>query len=195
MLKSPLMRLTGLVLLSMIVALTVSCGGGSNSTDTGSPTITPTPNEALVPYFTQLVTIFQKASSDSADANSKLNDGLDAAGTNLDEEKAAMDTFLTSTAGVFNAAISSMNALDVPPLAKTDHDAFVAAATSSVQLASQLQNDLASVQTDTDAQDLINQFDTNYQPFLTAADTACANLQTLASANGVDVDLACQGSD
>ena len=137
--------------------------------------------------------IFQKASDDSAGINQELDNGLNEAGTNLDEEKAAMEKFLTDTAGVFNEAITSMNALDVPAEAKADHDAFIAAAKASVLLASRLQDDISNAKTDTEAQNLISQFNDNYQPLLDAGDTACVNLQDIAATHGLDTDLACQG--
>ena len=193
----PLFRLALLAPAAIIVLIGASaCGGDDNAGNTSTtptPTISVIPDEKLVPYFDKLDSIFEKASEDSATANQDLNDRLQEAGTNLDEEKAAMSSFLTATEAVFDDAINAMNALDVPAQAKNDHDSFVASARGSVQLASTLENDLADVESDTEAQALIDKFNTDYQPLLESADRACSNLQALATAAGLGTDLACQG--
>ncbi|HVP05471.1 MAG TPA: hypothetical protein VMT90_07340 [Dehalococcoidia bacterium] len=169
---------------AVVAVLGVACGGDDGPT--------PTPDPALQPYFTQLDAIFQKASDDSLAANDKLDSDLGDT-QDLDTEKAAFDAFLTSTEAIFDTAIASMNALTVPPELKGDHDAFVTAATSSKELAAQLQSDLAGVTTEQQLQDLLTSFDADKQPLLDAGDTACANLQTTAATHGVNIDLACAG--
>jgi hypothetical protein len=177
-----------------LFTLLSACGDDDNTDNTSPTPITSViPDEKLEPYFERLDAIFEKASEDTAEANQELNDGLREAGTDLDEEKAAMSTFLTATEAVFDNAIAAMNDLDVPSQAKNDHDSFVAAAEGSALLASTLEDDLADAKSDAEAQALIDEFNTNYQPLLESADQACTNLQDLATAAGLDTDLACQG--
>lgn len=175
------------VLSALVVALAAvitACGGDSGPS--------PTPDPAFQPYYTQLDAIFKKASDDSFAANDQLDSTLSEA-PDLDSEKAAFDTFLTSTEDVFTTAITSMNGLTVPPELKADHDAFVQAATSSRDLARQLQSGLAGVTTEEQLQTMLTDFDNDKQPLLDSGDTACTNLQTAAKQHGINVNLACTG--
>ena len=194
--------LLGLAAVAALVLVT-TCGSSDKASPTerptstavgptASPTIKPTTDVQLLPYFQQLDAVFQKASDDSFTANDELSRALTDA-QDIDQTKAAYDAFLTATESVFDAAITSMNGLDVPAAAKVDHDAFITAATSSKTLAAQLRDDLAGVTTEDELQALLNNFGTDKGPLLAAADTACNNLQETAASHGVDVDLACTG--
>lgn len=191
----------GLLAVGLLI-LAVECGGddtpsvvptiAATTAPAGTPTIAPTPDVELLPYFQGLDTIFQRASDDSVTADGVLQTALSDA-QDIEGTKAAYTTFLTSTESVFETAIASMNGLQVPPVAQDDHNAFIAAAESSKNLAAELRGSIAAVTTEAELETLLADFGANKGPLLEEADQACSRLQETAITRGIDIDLACTG--
>lgn len=191
----------GLLAVAVLV-IAVECGGDDTPSNvptitatgasTGTPTIAPTPDAELIPYFQDLDTIFQRASDDSVTADGALETALSDA-QDIEGVKAAYITFLTSTESVFEIAIASMNGLQVPLVAQEGHSSFVAAAESSKGLAVELRDSIAGVTTEAELQTLLENFGADKGPLLEEADQACSQLQETAITRGIDIDLACTG--
>jgi hypothetical protein len=187
----------GLMTLSVLI-IAIACGGDDtdtapSGTPTATPTIKPTPDVELFPYFQELDAIFQRASDDSVTADAALGDALTAA-QDVEATRVAYTAFLTATEGVFEAAIVAMNGLQAPPVAQAGHNEFVAAAESSKNLAAKLRADIAGVTTKAQLDVLLEDFGTASGPLLDEADSACKKLQETAITHGIDVDLACSAS-
>lgn len=193
----PVTAATLVLLAFAALIIAAACGGDDtdtvpSGTPTATPTIVPTPDVELAPYFQELDTIFQRASDDSVTADAALGNALTAA-QDVEAIKAAYTAFLTATKGVFETAIASMNGLQVPPVAQDDHNTFVAAAESSKNLAAELRDGIAGVTTEAELEALLEDFGTDKGPLLEEADQACSQLQETANTRGIDVDLACTG--
>jgi hypothetical protein len=190
-----IVTLTGLLSVAALL-MAVACGDDDAGTPTDvitpttSPTIKPTPDVELVPYFQELDTIFQKASDDSVTADAALTAAL-ASAQDIAATKAAYTAFLTATEGTFQAAIVAMTGLQVPAVTADGHNAFVVAAGSSRNLAAELRVDIAAATTEAQLDTLLEKFATDKAPVLEEADAACSQLQETAMAHGIDVDLAC----
>lgn len=187
-----------LALLAFAALITAAACGGDDTdtapsgTPAATPTIKPTPDVELFPYFQELDAIFQRASDDSVTADAARGVAL-AAAEDVEATKSAWITFLSATEGVFEAAIVAMNGLQAPPAAQAGHDEFVAAAQSSKNLAAKLRADIAGVTTKAQLDVLLEDFGTESGPLLDEADSACMKLQETAITHGIDIDLACTG--
>jgi hypothetical protein len=157
---------------------------------TAAPSPTPTPDAVLLPYFTELDTIFQRASDESITADAALQAAL-SEDADVEALKTAYSTFLTATEAVFANAIASMDAMTVPVAAQAGHNAFRAAADSSRVLAAELRGDIAAVTTEDELRTLLETFGADKGPLLEEADNACVSLQETATSHGINLDLAC----
>lgn len=191
----------GLLAVAALILLVQSGGddstpgptAGPTASPTPSPTVKPTTDVELVPYFDELETIFQQASDGSVTADNARAAALDSA-EDIGGIKTAYIDFLAATGAVFDAAIVAMNALEVPPAVQADHSAFITAAQSSKNLATELSTSIQGVTTEQELQALLQDFGNDNGPLLAAADLACARLQETALTHGVDVDLACSSA-
>ncbi len=180
----------------------LACGGsGSNSstaTDTSSATQTTNTSATAATaggsdesdYFTQLASIFAGGQTGSDDANSKLNNDLSSAQT-VDENRAAINTFLDSMIGVFSTAITRMQALNPPADARDAHNKFLQDVQKAQTKSSDLKVQLANAITTAEFSTIVNTFNTQVEAFVSDANVACVALQDLDNQRGANVDLSC----
>lgn len=191
-----LLASVGLVAAVAIAGL--ACGGSSNnsSTATGASSATGTATGATAGgsdesgYFTQLAGIFAGGKTGSDDASTKLNNDLTAAQT-LDDNRAAINTFLDSMVGVFGTAITGMQALTPPADARDAHNRFLQDVQNAKTKSSDLKGQLASASTTADFNTIVEAFNTEVDALVSDANTACVALQDLDNLHGVNVDLSC----
>ncbi|MEX0683781.1 MAG: hypothetical protein WD904_02145 [Dehalococcoidia bacterium] len=196
-----------LALLTSLVALSggaFACGG-SDDDDAGNGT-TPTrsedrdtpsddkshsPNpEALAEYFTAIDAIFEAADSAADNAQARLEATPE--GAPLAEQKAAIDTFLTDIRGVFSDAAEAIDDLDAPEEVADDSGDFVIATEAAVDIATDLQGQIAGADTQQELDAIAATFDAEVSLTVADADAACENLQQIADDNDIAVDLDCE---
>lgn len=172
-------------LLTAVAMMGLACGGSSSnsSTATGTPSATHD-------YFTQLASIFAGAQTSSNDANTKLNNDLGYAQT-LDENRAAINTFLDSMVGVFSTAITGMQAITPPADATDAHNKFLQDVQNARTKSSDLKGQLANASTTADFSTIVDAFNTEVDALVSDANVACVALQDLDNQHGANIDLSC----
>jgi hypothetical protein len=185
-------------LLAAVAMGGLACGGSSNnsSTATGASsssataTVAPATSANEGAYFTQLATIFAGGKTGSDDANTKLNNDLNAAQT-LDDNRAAINTFLDSMVGVFGTAITGMQALTPPDDARDAHNKFLQDVQNAKTKSSDLKVQLGGASTTADFNTIVDAFNTDVDALVSDANVACVSLQDLDNQHGANVDLSC----
>jgi hypothetical protein len=190
--------LASVVLLAAVGLVGLACGGSSNnsstatgtSSATGTATGAPTGGSNESDYFTQLAGIFAGGQTGSDAANTKLNNDLNSAQT-LDDNRAAINTFLDSMIGVFSTAMTGMQALTPPADASDAHNRFLQDVQNAKTKSSALKGQLASASTTADFNTVVDAFNTEVDALVSDANTACVALQNLDNQHGANVDLSC----
>jgi hypothetical protein len=189
-------------LLAAVAIVGLACGGSSSDSSTATGTssaaqATGTTATAATAggsdesdYFTQLASIFAGGQTATNDANTKLNNDLSSAQT-LDENRAAINTFLDSMVGVFSTAITRMQALNPPADASDDHNKFLQDVQKAKTKSSDLKGQLTSASTTADFSTIVNAFNTEVDALVSDANVACVALQDLDNQHGANVDLSC----
>ena len=144
----------------------------------------------LAEYFAEVDAIFEEADSATDDAQAELETLPDTA--SLDEQKEAIDTFLSDIIDIFRTAEQSLQDLVVPVEAGQPNSDFMSAIDDAADLAADLQEQAADASTQADLDDLVNAFDADVSAATADADAACLELQALATSNNIDVDLDCE---
>jgi hypothetical protein len=141
-------------------------------------------------YFAAVKDIF----ADSDDATNEAQEELNAvpATASLEEQTDAIDSYLTEIDGIFNEAIQRLDALTVPADAENGHAGFVSAIGESLAAADALQVDLPGIETQEQLDERLTQFDADVGDAISQADDACFELQDIADAEEIQIDLACE---
>ena len=180
-------------ILAAVAMVGLACGGsssnGSTATSTTATAATAGGSDES-DYFTQLASIFAGGQTATNDANTKLNNDLNSAQT-LDENRAAINTFLDSMVGAFSTAITHMQALNPPADARDAHNKFLQNVQSAKTKSSDLKNQLASASTTADFSTIVNAFNTEVNALVSDANVACVALQDLDNQHGANVNLSC----
>jgi hypothetical protein len=196
------MRLALIAAFFTLAALLAACGGDDNkSTSTPGATgasnnASKTPNGDAGPasdYFQSLASRFEKSRNDSDVATTKLNDDLDSAET-LDEQKAAIDTFLETMIGVFDASITAMDALDPPSAAEQAHNKFRDDISEAKDISATLQSNISDADSVEAAQAVVDDFNQRVVELVDDAQAACRDLQSVADAQDISADLECKAA-
>lgn len=169
-------------ILAAVAMVGLACGGSSSNSSTATGT------EGA--YFTQLATIFAGGQTGSDDASTKLNNDLNAAQT-LDDNRAAINTFLDSMVGVFSTAMTGMQALTPPDDARDAHNKFLQDVQDAKTQSSDVKGQLASASTTADFNTIVDAFNTEVDALVSDANNACLALQDLDNQHGANVDLSC----
>ena len=189
-------------LLAAVAMVGLACGGSSSDSSTATGTssaaqATGTTATAATAggsdesdYFTQLASIFAGGQTGSNDASTKLNNDLGSAQT-LDDNRAAINTFLDSMVGVFSTAITRMQALNPPDDARDAHNKFLQDVQNAKTKSSDLKGQLANASTIADFHTIVNDFNTEVDALVSDANVACVALQDLDNQHGANVDLSC----
>jgi hypothetical protein len=180
-------------LLAAVAAVGLACGGSSSNSSTtsgASATGATASGSDESAYFTQLASIFAGGKTGSDDATTKLNNDLNAAQT-LDDNRAAINTFLDSMVGVFSSAITGMQTLTPPADASDAHNKFLQDVQNAKTKSSDLKGRLAGASTTADFNTIVAAFNTEVDALVSDANTACVALQDLDNQHGANVDLSC----
>ncbi len=169
---------------------TATCTSSATQTTSATATAAPAGGSDESDYFTQLASIFAGGQTGSDDTNTKLNNDLSCAQT-LDENRAAINTFLDSMVDVFSTAIIRMQALKPPADARDAHNKFLQDVQNAKTKSSDLKNQLANARTIADFHTIVNDFNTEVDALVSDANVACVALQDLDNQHGANVDLSC----
>jgi hypothetical protein len=190
--------LASVALLAAVAMAGLACGGSSSNSSTATGTSSATGTATAVPtggsnesdYFTQLASIFAGGQTGSDDANTKLNNDLGSAQT-LDDNRAAINTFLDSMVGVFNSAMTRMQALNPPDDARDAHNKFLQDVQNAKTKSSDLKVQLANASTTAEFNSIVDTFNTEVDALVADANVACVALQDLDNQHGANVNLSC----
>lgn len=171
---------------SIKVDLTCS---GEVTPGSASPSATGAPAD-LQTYFTRIQGIFKSTDSALNDISSQLDSALASATGDTEQVSAFRDSFSRSHQTVSDA-VSRLESIDPPPAARDAHNAFLQAARHSADLSQQILDQLGTLNTTDEVNAYFNQVDADLTSATNDRDKACADLQTLASANNISVDLNC----
>ena len=167
------------------IKVDLKCGeAGSGNTESGSKL-------TLQDYYNQIGGIFQNADQKTKQVQSELDIDLATAGS-LDEEIAALDSFLTSVSTTIGDSIILMQALQPPAEVSQYHADFLAGANQTLKIASDLQSKLAGIKTEADANKVIDQFQKDSAPTEARTKAACQRLQDVANQKNINVALHCE---
>lgn len=181
----PLPLLAALFLaLSLVVACGDDDGGdGPSAANNGD-------DEGLAGYFADIQRIFQNAEDATNEAEDRANDSDSE--QSLDARLSAMDTYLGEIDTIFNDAISSLEALNVPDSAAESHQDFVEGVRDSVVAGNSLRHDLTGITTEEQLESRLVEFNSDIAAGADKADAACLALQEIADGENLGVDLDCE---
>lgn len=158
---------------SLALFLLAACSGGMSMED----------------YFTQLA---ERNADLDARGSAAQTDAQQQFAEASSQEAAAgiMADFLTELAGIGESAVESLEELDPPDGAKTEHEAYLAATRA---LSESFQAMLADIQTadPADVGTVIQTAGVEIDEKSNAVDVACMDLQAVADDNNVEADLRC----
>jgi hypothetical protein len=190
-----------MAILAAVVFAVAGCrDGGDSGTATATATATPTEapgtsepqslREQLTGYFTALEAIFQEADARTNELDSQFDAAIEGAET-TEEQVAIFREFLIQLIDLIRDASERMDELDPPAPLLDDHEAFLEATRDAIDVTQQLLEDLETLKSEEDADQLFRRFQTESEQITQAADDACMNLQTIADGNNIRVDLGC----
>ena len=202
-----LLLLLGVSLL-LALSLGLACGGdGDNGAgeDTASPTASPTSSPTSSPtasplpgitsgplfdYLTSFLEIVEDAESGTIGAVERFNEtSLE---VSAEERIPAMQTYLSEIETVFTDAIDRLEALSVPDIAVTHHETFIEGARGSVDAGNSLRLELPDIETLVQLDERLAQFDAEVDAAVEISNAACLELQAIADAEVLAIDLDCQ---
>jgi hypothetical protein len=162
--------------------------GGDSGDDSGDDTSASPELEA---YFAEIEAIFEDADAASDELDLAFDEAIDAA-TNIEEEVFTLQEFLLESRKNIESALDDLE--DVEPTEETEdaHNDFVQAGRDLVEVSKQFSEGLQDVETEADLDALNEELGSGGQDAADAADTACFDLQDIADAAGISVDLNCE---
>jgi len=176
LMKHPLFTLPFLGVVMLAVSAFVACGGNG----------TLSPED----YFQRLEEI-QDGSSDRADAlREEFEEKGEAASTEEERVDRTRD-FFDETASNFSDTIDDLNDLKPPAEADGPHNDLLDALSDALELLRVLVDELEDVESELAAQDVLDGFEDDIDQVLDRLDNACVDLQDVADANVINVDLEC----
>jgi len=167
------------------IEVDLKCGAApADDTESGA-------KPSLPDYYQQIEGIFQNADAETKQAQSDLDSALNSA-VSLDDEISALDAFLSSVSITIGDSIILMQALQPPAEVSPYHADFLAGANQTLQIAGDLQSKLSDVKTEDDANNVIDQFQTDSAPTEARTKAACQRLQDVADQQNISVNLQCE---
>ncbi len=146
---------------------------------------------SLEDYYSEIEGIFQNADAETTQAQSDLDSALNSAGS-LDDEISALDAFLSSVSITIGDSIILMQALQPPAEVSPYHADFLAGANQTLKIAGDLQSKLPDIQTEDDAQQMMDDFQRDSAPTEAKTKAACQRLQDVANQKNISVNLQCE---
>ncbi len=192
------------VALLLALSLVLACGDDGDDgagEDTASPTSSPTnsatasplsgsTNGPLFDYLTSFLEIVEDAESGTVGAVERFNET--SREITADERIPAMQTYLSEIETVFTDAIDRLEALSVPDIAVTPHGTFIEGVRSSIDAGESVRLELPDITTVVQLDKRLAQFDTEVDAAVEISNAACLELQAIADAEVLAIDLDCQ---
>jgi hypothetical protein len=145
---------------------------------------------ALKQYFSDVEVIFAEADEATSDAEGALSEGTSDA--TFDEQKEAIEAYLTDIESIFSDTVNQLRALSVPEQAQEPQFDFISAVEDMIESADAFQQNLASID---DAEHLDTRradFGGELNGAVERADSACSELSRIATEAGIMVELGCE---
>jgi hypothetical protein len=202
-----LLRITFAAIAFGLLSLGLACGGGDDDESVDDPTATEAGSDStdegdgsgddtsaspeLEAYFAEIEAIFEDADAASDELDTAFDEAIDAA-TTTEEEVFTLQEFLLESRKTIESALDDLE--DVEPAEETEdaHNDFVEAGRDLVEVSKQFSKGLQDVETEADLDTLNEELGPGGQEAADAADTACYDLQDIADAAGISVDLNCE---
>ena len=145
---------------------------------------------SLEEYFQEIDTIFEESDQAVEDVTADFDAAMDAA-TTVEEQVAALKSFLDETNRVLFLSILQLGGLEPPPEVAASHNDFLDQVEAVAQISEDFLARLPDVQTNADLEALISELDFDLSVATATADDACLEMQGVADDNGIIVDLNC----
>ena len=206
-----LLRITFAAVAVGLLSLGLACGGDDDDESIDDPTATEAGADSadesddsgddsgddtsaspeLEAYFAEIEAIFEDADAASDELDTAFDEAIDAA-TTIEEEVFTLQEFLLESRNTIEAALDDVE--DVEPTEETEdaHNDFVQAGRDLVEVSKQFSEGLQDVETEADLDALNEELGPGGQEAADAADAACFDLQDIADAAGISVDLNCE---
>ena len=162
--------------LLLAAVLLAACGGGTSLQD----------------YFAELAERNADLHTRSADAQATAQSAF-AQATTEEEAAAVMTRFLTEYADIGDSAVTSLEALDAPEEARSQHEAYVAATEDLLSEFQALLRDVREADP-AEAEATFQSASADIDDRSRAVDDACMDLQNLAEDSDLNSDLQCGAS-
>ncbi|HEY5639394.1 MAG TPA: hypothetical protein VIW01_05030 [Dehalococcoidia bacterium] len=174
--------------LFLALSLVLACGDDDGGDDPSAANNGG--DEGIAGYFADIQRIFQNAEDATNEAEETANAGNPE--QTLDTRISVMDTYLGEIDTIFNDAISSLEALNVPDSAAESHQDFVDGVRDSIVAANALRDDLTGVTTEAQMESRLVEFNGDIAAAADKADAACLALQEIADGEDLGIDLDCE---
>lgn len=161
------------------VDVNLRCGETSN----------PAENVVLEQYLTAVRDIFGEANEAAGDAVDQVSEAVE--GAEFEEQKEAIDTYLTDIEGVFENTVTRLRALGTPDAVLIYRDSFIGAVEDMIQSAAAFQADLSTIEGGEELDERRAEFGEEIESAITRADSACRQMQRTGEGRGIYVDLMC----
>ncbi len=158
--------------------------GDGSGDDTGA-------SPELEAYFAEIEAIFEDTDAASDELGTAFDEAIDAA-TTVEEEVFTLQEFLLESRKTIEGALDDLEDVEPPGEVKDAHNDFVQAGRDLVEVSEQFSEGLQDVETEADLDALNEELDPGGQDAADAADAACFDLQDIADAAGISVDLNCE---
>ena len=175
----------------MIMALALGVAmlviSGCSSDDDGGDASSGSEQLTLADYFSA----YQDLSQSAEEQFDSIAPDIGGSDATLDEQKSSLVAFLEDLRDVAREFLAELEDIDPPDKVKTLHDDSLAAGDDLVE---GIDSVIAEVEDLGSLTDILD-FDFDIPEFTTAGerlDELCAELQKLADAEGIDVDLSCE---
>lgn len=162
---------------------------GDDSGDDGGDDTSASPE--LEDYFAEIEAIFEEADAASDELDTAFDEAIDAA-TTVEEEVFTLQEFLLESRKTIAGALDDLEDVDPPEEVEDAHNDFVQAGRDLVDVSEQFSEGLQDVETEDDLNALNDELGPGGQEAADAADAACFELQDVADAAGIAVDLNCE---
>ncbi len=145
-------------------------------------------NPALTEYFDAVQRVMAASDVQSTEIETDLDERLRDAS---DEETVeASRDFFSASLRLGEAIVADLRGLDVPASVRTEHDAFVAGLEGVVQA---LQDEQGTVDQAATQDEIFSLMASTVFAWTTTLESVCSNLEAKAAAEGIEVDLSCDG--